>query len=96
MENKTNENWISCKKVGLPILEISSASMLMVIYKSKKVLVQTEYGEIFVAECEKIEHVDKRFKYKLNWFSYGTGSRKMKVVGKVVAWMDLPEKYKGE
>ena len=37
-----------------------------------------------------------KFKEKINWYTYGTGGRKMKVISKVVAWMPLPELYAGE
>ncbi|MEI3172576.1 MAG: hypothetical protein V8S76_00485 [Lachnospiraceae bacterium] len=30
---------------------------------------------------------------ELDWYSYGTRGRKMKVMSKVIAWMPLPERY---
>lgn len=41
-------------------------------------------------------YVDKRWRDGIGWYTYGTGGRKMKVMSKVVAWMELPEKYEGE
>lgn len=90
MGKLSDENWVSIKEVGLPKLE----EVDKYVHKSKRVLVQTKCGDMFVAYC------GKRFFYggksKISWFSYGTGGRKMKVVSKVIAWMELPEKYKGE
>ena len=37
-----------------------------------------------------------KFKEKINWYTHGTGGRKMKVMSKIVAWMPLPELYTGE
>lgn len=33
---------------------------------------------------------------EIKWFSHGTGGRKMKVISKVIAWMELPDRYEGE
>jgi len=41
-------------------------------------------------------YVDKRWRDEINWYTYGTGGRKMKVVSTVIAWMELPDKYEGE
>lgn len=91
MNKLSNENWISCKKVGLPELE----KVDEYLHKSEDVLAQTKHGEMFVAHCEKRFFYGHK-KYEIKWFSYGTGGRKMKVMSTVVAWMDLPEKYEGE
>lgn len=40
--------------------------------------------------------LDFQWEDKIEWFAYGTGGRRMKVMSKVIAWMELPEKYEGE
>lgn len=85
-----NKDWTSVKKIGLPELE----EVDKYVHKSKNVLIQTKYGDMFVAHCEKRFYEGKS--YEVKWFSYGTGGRKMKVMSTVVAWMELPDKYKGE
>lgn len=87
----SNKNWISIKKVGLPELE----EVDKYVHKSQKVLIQTKYGDMFVAHCEKRFYYGGK-SYEIKWFSYGTGGRKMKVMSKVIAWMDLPDRYEGE
>lgn len=91
MSELSNENWISIKKVGLPELEEISKYE----HKSKEVLIQTKRGEMFVAYCEKRTGYSK-YSMGTNWFTHGTGGRKMKVMSKVIAWMELPQKYEGE
>lgn len=87
----SNKNWISIKKDGLPELEeISNYE-----HKSKNVLIQTKRGEMFVAYCEKRTSYSKYSMGVVNWFTHGTGGRKMKVMSTVVAWMELPKKYEG-
>lgn len=86
-----NKNWNSIKKVGLPELEEISKYE----HKSKEFLIQTKRGEMFVAYCEKRTGYSK-YSMGVNWFTYGTGGRKMKVMSTVVAWMDLPDRYEGE
>lgn len=49
-----------------------------------------------MANCEKRTGYSKYSIGVVNWFTHGTGGRKMKVMSTVIAWMDLPEKYKGE
>lgn len=49
MNNQTDKDWISVKKVGLPELEEADKY----IHKSRNVLVQTKCGDMFVAYCEK-------------------------------------------
>lgn len=39
---------------------------------------------------------NKKWLDEVYWFTYGTGGRKMKVISKVIAWMELPDKYEGE
>lgn len=94
--NQTDENWISIKNVGLPELEEVSTTNFSSVYKSKEVLIQTKRGERFVAYCIKEMYANKEWKNEVYWFAYGTGGRKMKVISKVIAWMELPKKYEGE
>lgn len=91
-----NKNWISIKNVGLPELEEVSTTNFSSVYKSKEVLIQTKRGERFVAYCIKEMYANKEWKNEVYWFAYGTGGRKMKVISKVIAWMELPKKYEGE
>lgn len=91
-----NKNWISIKKVGLSKLEEISTTNFSSIYKSKEVLIQTKRGERFVAYCRKEVYENKKWNDEIEWFSYGTGGRRMKVMSKVIAWMELPDKYEGE
>ena len=91
-----NKNdWISVKE-RLPNSELSNESSLRKEYKSQNVLIQTKRDEIYSAYCVKTVYKDMKFKEKINWYTYGTGGRKMKVMSKVVAWMPLPELYTGE
>lgn len=96
MSELSNENWISIKKVGLPKLEEISTTNFSSIYKSKEVLIQTKRGERFVAYCRKEVYENKKWNDEIEWFSYGTGGRRMKVMSKVIAWMELPDKYEEE
>lgn len=66
MKNLSNENWISCKKVGLPSLYIVSENNFRSTYRSEKVLVQTKRDEMFVAYCEKKNMQIKDGMMKLN------------------------------
>lgn len=91
-----NKNdWISVKEI-LPNSELSDESSLRKEYKSQNVLIQTKKSEIFSAFYIKTVYKDMKFKEKINWYTYGTGGRRMKVMSKVVAWMPLPELYTGE
>lgn len=94
--NQTDKSWISVKKMGLPELEEISTTNSSSVYKSKEVLIQTKRGERFVAYCRKEMYANKEWKDEVYWFAYGTGGRKMKVISKVIAWMELPDKYEGE
>lgn len=94
--NQTDKSWISVKKMGLPELEEISTTKFSSVYKSKEVLIQTKRGERFVAYCRKEMYANKEWKDEVYWFAYGTGGRKMKVISKVIAWMELPDKYEGE
>lgn len=87
-----NKNdWISVKE-RLPEAELVYESSFN-DYESKNVLIQTKRDEIYSAYCVKRVYKDIKFKEKINWYTYGTGGRKMKVMSKVVAWMPLPELY---
>lgn len=94
--NQTDKSWISVKKMGLPELEEISTTNFSSVYKSKEVLIQTKRCERFVAYCRKEMYANKEWKDEVYWFAYGTGGRKMKVISKVIAWMELPDKYEGE
>ena len=86
--NQTDKSWISIKNVGLPELEEVSTTNFSSVYKSKEVLIQTKRGERFVAYCIKEMYANKEWKNEVYWFAYGTGGRKMKVISKVIAWME--------
>ena len=89
-----NKNdWISVKE-KLPNSELSNESSLRKEYKSQNVLIQTKWDEIFSAYYIKTTY--RKYKEEINWYTYGTGGRRMKVMSKVVAWMPLPELYTGE
>lgn len=97
MGQLSNENWVSCNNnKNLPKMEVTSKGNLATIYTSRKVLVQTKKDDMFVAECMQRIHTKKQFPDEVYWYSYGTGGRRMRVMSQVVAWMELPEKYKGE
>ena len=49
-----------------------------------------------MAYCRKEMYANKKWKDEVYWFIYGTGGRKMKVISKVIAWMELPDRYEGE
>lgn len=91
-----SKDWNSVKKTGLPELEEVSTTNFSSVYKSKEVLIQTKRGERFVAYCRKEVYKNKKWKDEVYWFTYGTGGRKMKVMSKVVAWMELSDRYEGE
>lgn len=81
---------------GLPCMELVYESSFNNNYESKNVLIQTKRDEIYSAYCVKTVYKDMKFKEKINWYTYSTGGRRMKVMSKVVAWMPLPELYTGE
>lgn len=64
MNNQTDKDWISVKKVGLPELEEADKY----IHKSRNVLVQTKCGDMFVAYCEKKAFITEESHMKLNGF----------------------------
>ena len=91
-----NKNdWIPVKE-RLPEAELVYESSYNNKYESKNVLIQTKRSEIFSAFYVKRVYKDKKYKDDIEWYTYGTGGRRMKVMSKVVAWMPLPELYAGE
>lgn len=96
LEQDEKENgWISVSD-RLPEDELAYESSYTNNYKSKNVLIQIKRDEIYSAHCVKRVYKDIKFKEEINWYTYGTGGRRMKVMSKVVAWMPLPELYTGE
>lgn len=89
------EDWISCKE-RYPDMEVVSKTGYIETACSKRVLIQTKKNGMFVGECYRTISTYKDNKTYYEWFSYGTGGRRMKVMSKVVAWMELPEEYEGE
>ncbi len=89
------DDWISIKE-ELPNSELSNESSLRKEYKSQNVLIQTKREEIYSAYYVKTIYKNNKYKEEINWYTYGTGGRRMKVMSKVVAWMPLPELYTGE
>ena len=83
------ENWIPCKE-RYPEMHLLSEWSRCKEYDSDLCLVQTSKHGMFIAEC--VKTVGKGFT-SYEWFSYGTGGRRMKVKSKVIAWMPLPEEY---
>lgn len=81
---------------SLPCMELVYESSFNNKYESKNVLIQTKRSEIFSAFYVKRVYKDKKYKDDIEWYTYGTGGRRMKVMSKVVAWMPLPELYTGE
>lgn len=58
-------------------------------FYSDKVLIQTRKGDMSVGNLELYK--SDYFGDEYNWYSYGTGGRRMAVKGKVIAWQPLPE-----
>lgn len=85
----SNQNWIPCKE-RYPEMQLESEWSNCKRYVSDLFLVQTYKNGMFIAEC--VKTVIKKDEF-YEWFSYGTGGRKMKVKSKVIAWMPLPEEY---
>lgn len=55
---------------------------------SKRVLVETKRGENFVAYCSRGKHWETK-EYVYDWYTNGTGGRRMKVMSSVIAWTDF-------
>ena len=91
-----NKNdWISVKE-RLPEAEVVYESSYNNKYESKNVLIQTKRDEIFSAYYIRTTYKNNKYKEEIEWYTHGTGGRRMKVMSKVVAWMSLPELYTGE
>ena len=58
---------------------------------SDKILISTKKGDMFVGNYRKYKWCGDIY---VEWCSYGTGGRRMKVMSKVLAWMPLPNAYK--
>lgn len=71
-----------------PDIVLDSTTSYCKTYKSSPVLVQTKKGSFHVAEY--VKKTTRTGMYE-DWFSYGTGGRRMKVVSKVIGWCYLPE-----
>ena len=83
--------WVSCKD-DLPRVVESSIDGRCTIEKSEFVFVQTKDEQIFIAHFQRWRWTNEKDE-ELDWYSYGTRGRKMKVMSKVIAWMPLPERY---
>ena len=77
--------WVKCSE-KYPDMELTYESSFNNSYKSDPVLIQTKRGELFVAICKKCIYKNKCYKDRYEWFSYGTGGRRMKVMSGVIAW----------
>jgi hypothetical protein len=89
----TAQTWVTCEE-KLPEMKVTCDDSLFKVYRSEPVVVQTKRGEIFLAVCKKTECKDNRRWDSVDWYTSGTGGRKMKVMSKVVAWMPQPEPWK--
>ena len=58
---------------------------------SDKILISTKKGDMFVGNYREYKWCGDIY---VEWCSYGTGGRRMKVMSKVLAWQPLPEPYK--
>mgnify|MGYP000195252389 CR=1 FL=1 len=88
----TAQTWVTCEE-KLPEMKVTRDTSFSKEYHSKRVLVQTKRGEIFLAVCEKMEDKEDK-RSSVEWYTLGTNGRKMKVMSKVVAWMPQPEPWK--
>lgn len=83
-------SWVSVED-RLPVVTLEKEYPS--IFVSDLVLIQTRKGEMFVAIRQLKMWESKVYKDEDDWYSFGTGGRKMKVKSKVVAWMPLPKPY---
>lgn len=93
-KNMNENNWISCNE-RLPELKDMYVNSYCRGGSSDFVLVWTSNGKIFEAECEKYEVFGNNPHTNITWYAYGTGGRRMAIRNKVLAWMPLPEPYRG-
>ena len=85
----SKDDWISCKG-RYPDIELTYESSFNNKYTSvKPVLAQTKRGELFVAIYIKTTY-RKDYIDEHEWFSYGTGGRRMKIMSKVVPHRPCP------
>lgn len=91
----SKNDWIPVSE-RLPELECYDSNDYFDYFEGKRrVLVQTNLGVYFVAICHK-EYDKKRKKEYVDWDSYGTRGRRMRIINRVVAWQPLPERYEVE
>lgn len=94
-QDEKENGWIPVSE-RLPEAELVYESSYNNKYESKNVLIQTKRDEIFSAYYIRTTYKNNKYKEEIEWYTYGTGGRRMKVMSKVVAWMPLPELYTGE
>ena len=90
---KNDSEWIPCKLRFPDTNLIEETCGDRQIFLSEPVLAQTKRGEMFVATYKLIKWKSKSYKDYVEWVTYGTGGRRMKVISKVIAWKPAPEKY---
>lgn len=79
-------NWIPVSERYPKFTKENKHSEYWITSDSKPVLVQTKKGENFVAKCRR-DLWNNETTYE--WYSYGTGGRRMKVMSKVIAWAEF-------
>ena len=94
-QDEKENGWIPVSE-RLPEAELVYESSYNNKYESKHVLIQTKRDEIFSAYYIRTTYKNNKYKEEIEWYTHGTGGRRMKVMSKVVAWMPLPELYTGE
>lgn len=94
-QDEKENGWIPVSE-RLPEAELVYESSYNNKYESKNVLIQTKRDEIFSAYYIRTTYKNNKYKEEIEWYTHGTGGRRMKVMSKVVAWMPLPELYTGE
>lgn len=90
----TAQTWVTCEERLPEMKKTAVENSFSTKYDSDPVIVQTKRGEIFLAICRKTEYTDSMWKDTIDWHTFGTQGRKMKVMSKVVAWMPQPEPWK--
>lgn len=92
-EKDSSGKWIPCSEKFPEFKSLGSTGSID-HYETHPVLIQTKRGEMFVAWCRKMVYECGKYDDDYDWYSHGTGGRRMRVMSKVVAWMPLPEPYK--